>query len=85
MLFTGSYAQCSRGCKKFLKGIFTHFNCSFMQLKQQASGHNNISLVGIYMTNTYLKELVHRQRPNITYQFTYKQMVFWALGHSQMH
>ena len=30
------------GNKKFLKSISIHFNCSFVQLKQQTSGHNNI-------------------------------------------
>ena len=37
--------QCSREYKKFLKSISIHFNCSFMQQKQQTSGHNNISLL----------------------------------------
>ena len=27
--------------KKFLNNISIHFNCSFMQLKQQSSSHNN--------------------------------------------
>ena len=37
--------------KKFLKSISIHFKCSFMQLKQQTSGHNNIPSLGvIYIT-----------------------------------
>ena len=35
--------------KKFLKSISIHFNCSFMQLKQQTSGHNNISLLAVFI------------------------------------
>ena len=48
MLVPGSYIQCSREYKKFLKSISIHFNCSFMQLKQQTSGHNNIALHGVW-------------------------------------
>ena len=36
------------GNKKFLKSISIHFNCSFMQLKQQTFGHNNISLLAVW-------------------------------------
>ena len=39
--------QCSREYRKFLKSISIHFNCSFMQLKQQTSSHNNIPLLGV--------------------------------------
>ena len=39
--------QCSREYKKFLnKSISIHFNSSFMQIKQQTSGHN-IPLLGV--------------------------------------
>ena len=52
LLFTMTYwslgaIQCSREYKKFLKSITLHFNCSFMQLEQQTSGHNNIPLLGV--------------------------------------
>ena len=36
---------CSREYKKFFESISIHFSCSFMQLKQQTSGHNTISLL----------------------------------------
>ena len=52
--------QCSREYKKFHKSITIHFNCSFMQLKQQTSGHNNIPPLGvdyIYYSN-YLHRLI---------------------------
>ena len=39
--------QCSREYKKLLKSISAHFNCSFMQVKQQISGHNTISLLEV--------------------------------------
>ena len=42
--------QCSRKYKKSLKSISIHFNCSFMQLKQQkknTSGPNNIPLLRV--------------------------------------
>ena len=42
--------QCSREYKKFLKSISIHFNCSFMQLEQQTTGHNNIYLLGVWHT-----------------------------------
>ena len=40
------------GNKKFLKSISIHFNCSFVQLKQQTSGHNNISLLAVQAAHT---------------------------------
>ena len=39
--------QCSREYKKFLKSISAHFNCSFMQVKQQISGQNTISYLEV--------------------------------------
>ena len=42
----GSYTVLS-GIQKFFKSISTHFNCPFIQLKQQNSGHNNIPLLGV--------------------------------------
>ena len=42
------------GNKKFLKSISIHFNCSFMQLKQQTSGHNNISLLVVKGTTIFV-------------------------------
>ena len=41
--------QCSREYRKFLESISTHFNCSFMQLKQQTSGHNNFCFLGVHI------------------------------------
>ena len=41
------YSECSREHKNFLESISIHFNC--MQLKQQTSIHNNISLLGVSM------------------------------------
>ena len=49
--------QCSREYKKFHKSITIHFNCSFMQQKQQTSGHNNIPLLGV-INSKYLHRLV---------------------------
>ena len=43
--------QCSRDKNKFLKSISVHFNCSFMQPKQQNSAHNNIPLLGVIYEN----------------------------------
>ena len=31
-----------------IPSISTHFNCSFVQMKQQTSGHNNIPLLGVH-------------------------------------
>ena len=44
--------QCPREYKKLLKSISTHFNCLFMQLKQQTAGHNNIPFLGVHAWRT---------------------------------
>ena len=41
--------QCSREYKKFPESISTHFNCSFMQLKQTSDQENNSLLGDIYI------------------------------------
>ena len=42
-LVTNGATQCSREYKKSLNGISVHFNCSFMQLKQQTSSQQHSS------------------------------------------
>ena len=37
--------------------ICLHFNCSFMQLKQQTSGHNNIPLLGVCRYQTCMNNM----------------------------
>ena len=52
-----------RQCKKF-KSIFIHFNCSFIQPKQQTSGHNITVLlkVCIYIA-IYICYIIHDYFP----------------------
>ena len=58
--------QCSREYKKFLKSISIHFNCSFMQLKQQTSSDVNGEIIGldenqiVVMCFWILNQSVHR-------------------------